>query len=120
MVVRWVSRQWTRFDLTLTKFSKFLVVLNALSNLSVALTLAGFVLLAMMILSGTVALVLVGVVLHKAGFFTETINEAFDQQSKELYKNQIHYHGGVIAQKLKMSPEELKLDIAKYKEALKL
>lgn len=119
MKVRWLSRQYSRFDLALIKMSRPLVAINTLSNLSVALVI-GFFLFGVLGLVGFFVILGLGYVLHKTGFFMETVTETFDQQQKILYHKQVKLNAAVIATCLQMSEEELKQFLKEAMEGLRL
>ena len=69
---------------------------------------------------GFLGLVVIGYVLHKAGFFMETTIETFDQQSKLLYERQVRYSAAAIAKYIRMDDDELEQEINEAKGALRL
>lgn len=88
--VGWAGRQWSRFDLTVTKLQKFVSLIGSASMLATAIALgAEFVVLILLII-GVSALMLVSVVLDKVGFQRSTFEETFDQQTKMLWWNQVN------------------------------
>lgn len=106
MKVKWISKQFTRFDLALVKLSRPLTAINTLSNLSVAITI-GFLLFGTIALIGFVGIAILGYMFHRAGFFMETMNETFDQQSKELWYRQQRYLAAAIAMFSRKDDEDL-------------
>lgn len=119
MKVRWLSKQWARFDLSLIKLSRPLAAINTLSNLTVAIVI-GLFLFGVFALVGFVVIVLLGYVLHKSGFFMATVTETFDQQSKELWYRQQRYLSVLIAKHNRMNNTDLDRELAEAKKALRL
>ena len=119
MKVRWISRQFSRFDLALTKLSRPLGIVNTISNLSVALIL-GFFVFGLIFTLGFLSIIILGYVLHKSGFFMETMNETFDQQNKQLYKRQVRFTSASIAKCNRMTPEELEQEIKEATQELRI
>lgn len=119
MKVKWASRQFTRFDLALTKLSRPLTAINALSNLAVAVVI-GFFVFGTIAIIGFVGIAILGYILHRAGFFMETMNETFDQQSKVLWERQQRFLAGEIELCRRMDKEGLEQYIEKAKEDLRL
>lgn len=119
MRVRWVSKQFSRFDLALVKMSRPLVAVNTISNLSVALVV-GIWIFGVLFAAGFLVLVSLGYVLHKAGFFMQTTIETFDQQQKQLYQRQIRFMSACIATCDRMSPEELAQELQESVRGLRL
>lgn len=104
--VKWISRQYTRFDLALTKLSRPLTAVNTISNLSVAL-IVGVWLFGALFLFGFLGILGLGYGLHRSGFFMQTMNETFDQQSKELWVRQNRFLSLSIARYAKLDEKDL-------------
>ena len=119
MKVRWVSKQFSRFDLALTKLSRPLGIVNTISNLSVALVI-GFFIFGLIFVFGFLALIVLGYALHRSGFFMETMNETFDQQQKQLYKRQIRFMAANISKCDRMSNEELETELERASVELRM
>ena len=119
MRLRWVSRQFSRFDLALVKMSRPLVAINTISNLAVAVVVGLFIFGTLAIFAFA-CIAVHGYGLHKYGFFMETVNEAFDQQQKILYHRQVRLNASEIATCLQMSPEDLKRYLEEARRALRL
>lgn len=120
MTIGWVSRQWSRFDLSLTKLLRPLVAINTISNVSVAVAIAGLPILALILISGSFVIGIIGYILHRIGFFMGTVNETFDQQQKHLYQRQIRFMSARIALCNRMTPKELEKELEESMEGLRL
>jgi len=118
-MIQWITRQYSRFDLALTKLSRPLVAINTLSNLAVAVVVGLFIFGTLAIFA-FVGIAVLGYGLHKSGFFMETVNEAFDQQQKILYHRQVRLNASEIATCLQMSPEDLERCLEEARGALRL
>lgn len=119
MKVKWISRQYSRFDLALTKLSRPLTAINTLSNLAVAVVV-GFFIFGTLALIAFFGIAILGYILHRAGFFMETMNETFDQQFKELWHRQQKVLAGEIELCRRMDKEQLEQYIAEAKAELRL
>lgn len=117
--VRWTSKQFTRFDLALTKFQRPLSAVNTISNFTVAATLAGL-LLGMLGIIGFLGLTLVGYALDKSGFFKETRTQRFKQEDSSLWDDITKLQSAYIAHYENMSPEDLKKEIERLRKVLDL
>lgn len=117
--ITWASRQFSRFDLALTKLSRPLVALNTISNLSVALVV-GVLVFGFLFLVGFLGLVVLGYGLHRSGFLMQTTIETFDQQQKELYRMNTRYFSAYMAKCMTMTPEELEKEFQEAKRDLRL
>ena len=120
MNVNWIAKQYSGFDLALGKTARFLVALNTISNVSAALVIAGAPLLAFILFAGSTVLGIVGDALHRAGFFMQTVNETFDQQSKELWERQQRYLALSLAKFQRLNEGELEQEIARVRKELRL
>lgn len=118
--INWISKQYSRFDLALIKVGRPLVVLNTISNVSAALVLAGAPFLAGVLFIGSVALGIVGYAFHRSGFFMQTINETFDQQSKNLWERQQRYLALSVAKYERLSEDELEQEFEQARKELNL
>lgn len=118
-MIQWITRQYSRFDLALSKLSRPLSAINTLSNLAVAVVVGLFVFGSLAILAFA-GIAVLGYGLHKSGFFMGTVNEAFDQQQKILYHRQIQLTAAEIATCIRMSPEDLERHLEKARGALRL
>lgn len=119
MKVNWLSKQYSRFDLALTKVSRPLGVVNTVANLSVAIVLGFFIFGATFIIGSLVILGL-GYVLHKSGFLMQTTKDNFDQQSKELWEPQIRLLAAWNSHYDRMTTEELEREIKRLVKELRL
>lgn len=119
MKVKWISRQYSRFDLALTKLSRPLTAINTLSNLAVAVVI-GFWIFGTLALIGFLGIGILGYILHRSGFFMETMNELFDQQSKELWKRQTRYWVAENNKCQRMTNEQLDEYLEHAKKELRL
>lgn len=117
--VSWLSKQFSRFDLALTKMSRPFVAVNTIANLSVALVV-GYFLFGVLFILGFSGLVVTGYALHKSGFFMQTTIETFDQQSKTLYERQIRFMAATIANYARLEDEALDKIIEEVKGDLRL
>lgn len=117
--VKWVSRQFARFDLALIKISRPLVAINTLSNLTVAVIASVFV-FGIFASVGFVGIAILGYFFHKSGFFMETVNEAFEQQSKILWHRQQRWLAARIVKCERMSEKELNDELAEVERELRL
>jgi len=117
--VRWVSRQFSRFDLALTKLSRPLGIVNTISNLSVALIM-GFFIFGVIFTVGFIVILFLGYVLHRVGFFMETVTETFDQQGKVLYQRTVRFSSAYFAKCMKMNEEELEQELEEAGRDLRL
>lgn len=119
MKVKWISRQYSRFDLALTKISRPLIAVNTISNLSVALVV-GVWLFGALFLFGFLGILGLGYGLHKSGFFMETMNELFDQQSKELWERQQRYLAATFAKYSRLEDKDLEQELETAKRELNI
>jgi len=119
MKIRWISRQYSRFDLALTKLSRPLTAVNTLSNLAVAVVIS-FWIFGTLAIIGFIGIGILGYILHRSGFFMETMNELFDQQSKELWHRQQKVLAGEIELCRRMDKEQLEQYLAEAKAELRL
>ena len=119
MKVKWISRQYSRFDLALTKLSRPLTAVNTLSNLAVAVVI-GFWIFGTLALIGFLGIGILGYILHRSGFFMETMNELFDQQSKELWERQTRYWVALNNKCQRMDDDEIDDYLEKARSELRL
>lgn len=119
MTVNWFSKQYSRFDLALTKVSRPLAVVNTIANLSVAIVV-GIYVFGLTFSIGLLFILGLGYVFHKSGFFMQTTKENFDQQFKELWEPQTKLLAAWISEYNRMTKEELEQEIQRLLKELRL
>ena len=117
--INWISKQYSRFDLALTKISRPLAVVNTIANLSVAIVV-GIYVFGFTFTVGFLTILGLGYVFHKSGFFMQTTKENFDQQFKELWEPQTKLLAAWISKYNRMTKEELDQEIQRLLKELRL
>lgn len=88
--VSWFGKQWSRYDLTATKLQKFVSMIGSASMIATAIALGAEFLLLALLLLGFGGLMIVAVILDKVGFQARALEANFDQQSRDLWWNQVN------------------------------
>lgn len=117
---RWFGRQFSRFDLTVTKLSKVIALIGYASMIVTSIVLGGSLLLFVVLVCGFGLLMLVAYVLDKSGFQKDSFLELFDQQSKELWWLQQQLNALLIAEAIDLPKEERKDSIHELKRRLQI
>lgn len=87
---RWVSKQFSRYDLTATKLQKLLYLITASSMSATAIALGATSILAIFLIIGFVTIMVVAYILDRIGFQRATAEELWTQQLSNLWWNQIN------------------------------
>jgi len=114
----WITRQYTRIDLTRLKLQGLISVAGSASMVLTAWVLGG----AALVIGGLTTLFLfiglAGYVLDKLDFHKDQLEEQFKQQSIKIWEKQWEWVTAKIAQKSRMSEAALKEDIARWAQEL--
>ena len=116
--VQWASKQFSRYDLTITKIQKLLGLITASSVLATAIALgaSGILIVLLLIASGIIMFLAYG--LDKTGFQKATAEEVWQQTTSNLWWNQINTLALLYNIYGELSPEERQERLELFMERL--
>lgn len=116
--VQWASKQFSRYDLTITKIQKLLGLITASSVLATAIALgaSGILIVLLLIASGVIMFLAYG--LDKTGFQKATAEEVWQQTTSYLWWNQINTLALLYNIYGELSPEEQQEKLELFMERL--
>lgn len=104
---RQAGKWFSRYDLTITKIHKMLGLISAVSLLTAAIMLGGFLLLMILLCSAALAILLLAYILDRTGFQSDELEERFEQQVKPLWVKQEQLDSSFVGLSTRMSDDEL-------------
>jgi hypothetical protein len=104
---RKAGKWFSRYDLTITKIHKILGLVSAVSLLTTAIMLGGFLLLLVLFGVAAIAILLLAYLLDRSGFQSDELEERFEQQAKPLWVKQEQLDSSFVGLSTRMSDDEL-------------
>lgn len=117
---QWASRQFSRYDLTITKIQKLFGLITAASVLATAIALGASLILIFLLLIGFGAIMALAYILDKVGFQKTTAEELWNQQLSGLWWNQVNVLAILYAEYASMSSEERAKKLEEFLKRLRI
>jgi len=103
---RWGSRQFSRYDLTITKVQKVLGLITASGMVATAVALGATLILMCLLALGFGAIMILAYILDKIGFQKATAEEIWGATTSRLWWNQVNVLAILYNEYGNMSQEE--------------
>jgi len=111
---QWASRQFSRYDLTITKIQKLLGLITASGMVATAIALGATLILVCLLVLGFGVIMILAYILDKIGFQKATAEEIWGATTSRLWWNQINVLAILYNEYGNMSEEERQKKFAEF------
>lgn len=115
---QWAGRQYSRYDLTITKIQKVISLVGTASMLAMAITLGASFILVLILIAGFSGVMVIAFILDKTGFQKATAEEIWEATMSRLWWNQINVLAILYNEYGNMTQEERQEKFMEFTRAL--